>query len=102
MRLEMFLRVNKVNLMLPMDYSVVNDILVAQVVGAEIYMLGPDLTVIAQSTKMLFTNSYRWVERDNLIKRVMHEKNNPNEPLVYESVIIDLGPTEISKKDMFR
>ena len=57
-----------------MDSSVPNDILVTQILGAEVNMVSPDLTVLSESTKMLFVNSYRWVERDSVFKRVMQEK----------------------------
>ena len=65
---------HELNLLLPMDYSVPNDILVTQILGAEVNMVSPDLTVLSESTKMLFVNSYRWVERDSVFKRVMQEK----------------------------
>jgi hypothetical protein len=54
-----------------MDYAIKNDILVVQVLGAEVTIVGLDLIVETQSTKILFVNTYKWVEEDNVFKRVI-------------------------------
>jgi hypothetical protein len=69
--METYIRVDKFNLLLPMDYAIKNDILVVQVLGAEVTMVGLDLVVETQSTKILFVNTYKWVEEDNVFKRVI-------------------------------
>lgn len=102
LRTQTSVRVNKLNVLLPMDYSKSNDILVAQILGPQFELVGNDLRVLAQSTKVLFVNSYEWVEKDNIFKRVIQEKEHPNDPLIFESIILNLGPMEISKKNQLR
>jgi hypothetical protein len=74
---ELHVKVSKVNILFPVDYSIKNDILVAQVIGAEVRVNGSGLLVETQSTKLLFTNSYNWCEEDNVFKRKIIEMQRP-------------------------
>lgn len=86
-------------MLLPVDYSIKNDILVAQVIGAEVRVTGAGLIVETQSTKILFTNSYNWCEEDNIFKRKIIEMQRPKEGKVTESLVMSLSAMKISKKE---
>ncbi|MBS1889832.1 MAG: hypothetical protein JST59_00935 [Actinobacteria bacterium] len=63
-----------------------------QMLRAEVTIVGANIGVNTESTKMLFVNTYDWVKRDSIFKQVMYQKEHPGETPIMESVIINLGP----------
>lgn len=46
---------------------------------------------------MLFINSFKWVDEDNIIKRRLKRIDNPNDDEIEESVVVSLGHMNIMK-----